>query len=83
MGGKQVALIIYRKSDESMSINDMKAILQDYLIMNGYRPEASYMIKDELQMDAFDEFGAFRLFRISPRDVISTFVTKKMEWVKI
>lgn len=67
-----------------MTIIDMKAILHDYLIMNGYRPEGKgYMIKDELQMDAFDEHGKFRLFRISPKDVLSTFVISKRKWVKI
>lgn len=67
-----------------MVLNDMKAALQDYLIINGYRPEGNgYLIKEELQMDAFDEYGKFRLFRMSPNAVISTFVISKRAWVEI
>lgn len=67
-----------------MPIKDMKAILHDYLIMNGYRPEGKgYMVKDEFQMDAFDEHNKFRLFRITPKDVLSTFVISKREWVAL
>lgn len=67
-----------------MTVSDMKAILNGYLIMNGYSPTgAAYMIGNELQMDARDEFGTFKMFRISPKDVISTFVIAKREWVTI
>lgn len=67
-----------------MSVNDLRAALHDYLVMNGYRPDGkSYMIKDELQMDAFDEYGKFRLFRMNPKAVISTFVIAKRAWVEI
>lgn len=64
-----------------MTSNDMKATLHDYLLLNGYRPTgSSYMIEDELQMDARDEYGTFKLFRISPDNVISTFVIEKRDW---
>lgn len=67
-----------------MTSNDMKATLHDYLLLNGYRPTgSSYMIEDELQMDARDEYGMFKLFRISPTNVIRTFVIAKRDWIAI
>lgn len=60
---------------------EMKETLEDYLILNAYTPVTSYPIEDELQMDANNEFGSIKCFRITPKGEIKIF--KHAKWVVI
>lgn len=60
---------------------EMKEALEDYLILNAYTPGSSYKINDELQMDANNEFGSMKCFRITPKGEIKVF--KHAKWSTI
>lgn len=65
----------------TLAKDEMKAALEDHLILNAYTPVTSYAIEDELQMDAKNEFGSTDYFRITPKGEIKIF--KHAKWSTI
>lgn len=65
----------------TLAKDEMKAALEDHLILNAYTPCAAYEIEDELQMDAKNEFGSMNYFCITPKGDIKVF--KHAKWSTI